>query len=372
MLQEKVLSRRLLLFTDFQVYYRCANSVCSEDVAMEAGSISTNIQRRANPFEWGATREAPSFLESFVQIMSLGAMKLKDKNWQLTFFPSYVALVAEFTQRTFTSKLDTLNGIAGVLSTLDDSKLAFLGGLPRVWLAEALLWQPEAGSIYSINPKSSRVGIPSWSWAGWSLSQPCVWPQYADENAMARTKDSMLIHLERSVYGQSWPRCYRISENGGLDDGDGPTSFVQPWLSTNARQHLKQSGILLSFPAQVRQFSIGEATEPAVLPEDALQSFYLLNSAGLEVGIVWTCARVAQSPHDHTFIALSQRETGLAIRDAVAIKHLREYEISDPASWYVRNVMLVEWDGDVALRVATGQIIKSAWGNREKRWVYLG
>jgi hypothetical protein len=53
-LQEKVLSKRLLLFTDFQVYFRCANSVCAEDIAMEAGALSNSIKRRQNPFAWGA------------------------------------------------------------------------------------------------------------------------------------------------------------------------------------------------------------------------------------------------------------------------------------------------------------------------------
>ncbi|KAN0108597.1 HET domain containing protein [Hyaloscypha variabilis] len=400
-LQEKVLSRRLLLFTDCQVYFRCANSVCAEDIPMEAGALSTNIKRRQNPFEWGAHRGLPGLLEPLLDFLSLHALKLTDKDWDLTFFPNYVALVGEFSRRAFTNKKDTLNAIAGVLSTLDNSDMAFPGGLPQVWLAEALLWQPEFNSGYSISPPSSRVGIPSWSWAAWSLSEGCVWTHYARSKGIAREGPTMTMHEMNAGTGLKDHHSYRIP--GG---SFGPRSkfskleLLNSPISTTARQQIKQSGTLLSFWSQVRRFKIGGATILQDVPDDALRAFYLLDQGDYRVGKIWTCARIARMPHDHKFIALSIRETGWAVRNAVAEKYLPGKEVErafpvhsetgDPVvghpriirsqeveknydRWTVTNVMLVEWEGDVAFRVAVGQVISTAWeSGRRERLVYLG
>jgi hypothetical protein len=384
-LQEKVLSRRLLLFTDLQVYYRCANSVCAEDIAMEAGSLSTDIRRRSNPFEWGAKRGTPGFYENLVDLLSLRTLKLKDDNWRLTFFPNYVALVAEFTQRTFTSKLDTLKAITGVLSTLDHSKRAFPGGLPRAWFADALLWQPGANSEYSVNSLSSSFGIPTWSWAAWSLSKPCVWPQYARDRGTVCGGPEMAMHME---IGGSGVKSYHIPYGGGQllrAEFDFASS-----VSSTVGQQLKQSGVLLSFCSQVRTFKIGEAI-PQLQPtsDDTLQSFYLLDLDNIKVGKVWTSARIARMPNDHQFVALSIRRTGVGLEHAVAEKYTRStvsltdsetgatYKwkgppTHDPKTWTVKNVMLVNWEGEVAFRVAVGEVISSAWGRGKTRLVYLG
>jgi hypothetical protein len=388
-LQEKVLSRRLLLFTDLQVYYRCANSVCAEDIAMEAGSLSTDIRRRSNPFEWGAKREMPGFAEHLVDLLSLRTLKLKDDSWHLTFFPNYVALVAEFTQRTFTSKLDTLKAITGVLSTLDHSKHAFPGGLPRAWFADALLWQPGANSKYSVNSLSSSFGIPTWSWAAWSLSKPCVWLRYARDSGTVCGGPRMAMHMESGGIGVE---SYHIPYGGWIvgqlvkEDFDFASS-----ASSTVRQQLKQSGVLLSFCSQVRTFKIGKAIpQLEATSDDTLQTFYLLDLDNLKVGKVWTSARIARMPNDHQFVALSIRKSGVGLEHAVDEKYQRStVSLTDPetgATWYKRegpptrnpstwnvvNVMLVKWESEVAFRAAVGEVISSAWGRGKTRLVYLG
>jgi hypothetical protein len=98
---------------------------------------------------------------------------------------------------------------------------------------------------------------------------------------------------------------------------------------------------------------------------------------------------------DHDFIYLSITKTGVALKDAVAARFRREvvrftdpetgvpsifrWESSpwvaprgNPSTWTVRNVMLVGWEGDVAFRIAVGQVIASAWCHGRPRLVYLG
>jgi hypothetical protein len=164
-------------------------------------------------------------------------------------------------------------------------------------------------------------------------------------------------------------------------------------LSTTARQQLKISGTLLSFQTPVCVFRIGKATDEKSVSHDALRAFYLLDNANQRVGKIWTCARVAHTPRDHNFIALSFRKTGAELKDAVAEKYIPKHtvstggyadsegnyypgtdqEMADPVhNWKVINVMLVEWKNDVAFRVAVGQVISTAWRSREQRLVYLG
>jgi len=156
------------------MYFRCANSIYAEDITMETGALPNTIKRRPNPFAWGAARlEAPSFWDKVGDTLTFKKWKLTDKTWKLNFLPNYVALISEFSQRTFTFSQDRLKAINGVLQTLDSSDRAFPGGLPRSWLAETLLWKPREGGNYAIDTRT--VGIPSWSWAAWSLSEGCVW-----------------------------------------------------------------------------------------------------------------------------------------------------------------------------------------------------
>jgi hypothetical protein len=162
---------------------------------MEAGALSKTIKRRQNPFAWGAAHvEAPAFLDKVGDFLTFENWKLTDKNWKLAFLPNYVALISEFTQRTFSFSQDRLKAIYGVLQTLDPSERAFPGGLPRAWLAETLLWNPRDDSTYSIDTKT--VGTPTWSWAAWSLSEGCVWSEYARPDAIAGGEPQTTIHVQ--------------------------------------------------------------------------------------------------------------------------------------------------------------------------------
>jgi len=415
-LQEKVLSKRLLLFTDFQVYFRCANSVCAEDVGMEAGALSTSIKRRQNPFAWGASVNTPSLLDRIGDAVTFETLKLTDKNWDLTFLPNYVALVAEFSQRTFTFQKDALKAILGVLQTLDTSDEAFLGGLPRAWLPEALLWQPKNESRYFLDKNST--GIPTWSWAAWSLNRGCVWSEYARPNAIARGEPPTTIYMEGSGgMIRSWDIVRMNKSTKAV-----PKSNANPnILSGAARLELKLCGTLLSFRTSANTLKIGMPIIASKLSDNRLQTYYLLDNENLRVGKIWTCGNVARMANPRDFIALSYRKTGLAIQRAVDEKYIPKEPVYErtatkqwddgngsgsatgffkaemktkdgngganggttepmvkkerdkPAyNWKVINVMLVEWKGDVAFRVAVGQVIDTAWETKVMRKVFLG
>lgn len=159
------------------------------------------------------------------------------------------------------------------------------------------------------------------------------------------------------------------------------------------------SGALLSFKTPVCLFKIGkvidkEAQEREELSNFSLQAFYLLDGINRRVGKIWTSARIARIPRGHDFIALSIRDEGVGLRNAVDDSYIPKRKVSPPTvidpksgisypvpereedvsprDWRVVNVMLVEWKDDVAFRVAIGQIISTAWATKGEEWVYLG
>jgi hypothetical protein len=355
------------------VYFRCANSVCAEDIAMETGALSKTIKRRQNPFAWAAAHvEEPALLDQVGDYLTFDKWKLTDKNWKLDFLPNYVAVISEFTQRTFSFSQDRLKAIHGVLRTLDPSERAFPGGLPRAWLAETLLWQPRDESDYFIDIKT--VGMPTWSWAAWSLSEGCVWSEYARPDAIAGGEPQTTIHVQE---GEDSVKSYCVWTSYKTLFGSKKTTPHS--LSQNARQLLKSTGTLLSFRTSVCVIRIGEPTSKQKISKDALQTYYLMDNNHHRVGKVWTCAHVARSPRKHNFIALSSRRTGIAISSAVDDVYIPKNTSGEdgprnkPASsWKVINVMLVDWKGDVAFRVAVGQIISAAWNEKTMRLIYLG
>jgi hypothetical protein len=55
-LQEKVLSKRMLIFTDCQVYFQCSNIVWYEDAAMETEGSQDKAKINWRPLRWAADR----------------------------------------------------------------------------------------------------------------------------------------------------------------------------------------------------------------------------------------------------------------------------------------------------------------------------
>ncbi len=133
--QERLLSPRLLIFTETQVYYEC-NQWChfQEDLHIHDGS---------------AILEVPD-----------GRYQLDLEHENL--FNTYALAVAEYTKRSLTNRGDKLRAFTGFLSNLAGPfRGTFLFGLPVNTFDVGLLWTPIGACT-----RGDR-NFPSWSWAGW-------------------------------------------------------------------------------------------------------------------------------------------------------------------------------------------------------------
>ncbi|KAH0551764.1 hypothetical protein GP486_007018 [Trichoglossum hirsutum] len=177
-LQEKLLSKRMLIFSGGYVSFHCRHGVLREDMpACHAGNGPARIP-------WLSLPE--NKLESMIKHAWDGTPALL----RSPFFSEYANILGQYTSRDMTDSRDALSAVLGLLNVLEkmtnsDRPLGYSGdpdaehetptgytlhGLPEKFLDLALLWQPPAAKGVHLT-KRPHDDLPSWSWAGWEVSK---------------------------------------------------------------------------------------------------------------------------------------------------------------------------------------------------------
>ncbi|KAF2843036.1 HET-domain-containing protein, partial [Patellaria atrata CBS 101060] len=156
-MQERILSRRCLFFSDFQVFFQCQKSIRHEI------DESSSIPR-----------------QTFHDLHSLDLISEPPHSW-IFGFEFYATLVESYTRRNLSYASDVLNAFEGLSSIMEQCcGSSFYYGLPESLFDIVVLWAP-CSSIHfdrrrmyrpSRANEDLRRGItvtefPSWSWAGW-------------------------------------------------------------------------------------------------------------------------------------------------------------------------------------------------------------
>ncbi|KAF2135129.1 uncharacterized protein K452DRAFT_293449 [Aplosporella prunicola CBS 121167] len=129
--QEFVLSRRALLFTDFQVIFCCSTSIKFE-------AITEKLDE-----------EVLATLESYKDTSNI---------WR-----AYRNCVSEYLRRELTNQNDILNAFSGVLGKLYSGVQNTFMGLPKPDFDTAILWYTEP--ITKDREFDGTYQLPSWTWA---------------------------------------------------------------------------------------------------------------------------------------------------------------------------------------------------------------
>ena len=138
--QEDLLSRRQLIFTDEQVWWRCPCATWCEQSQLET--------KDAIGFLLGGQKVELSLRERY--------SKLRPED--------YFDLVSKYAQRELSYPSDALNAFKGILSILTDySKEQFFWGFAASSFERQLYWVGKA-KLRSTLPKDC---FPTWSWVDW-------------------------------------------------------------------------------------------------------------------------------------------------------------------------------------------------------------
>jgi hypothetical protein len=138
--QEGVLSSRLLIFTDSQVFYQCNTALWCEDTVLETTDEEV---LELYGMEWGDPLER---------------LLLNDRSS----VHEYTRFVQQYALRQFTYPSDVARAMAGILELLSKfMHTDFFACLPERYFDYALLFSLRSRS-HIRNPD-----FPSWSWTGW-------------------------------------------------------------------------------------------------------------------------------------------------------------------------------------------------------------
>jgi len=242
--QEQILSRRSIIFIDGDVFWDCqrtlwcsdngpefdTTSPCSEPGQLMADDILPLWCIDGGPeFDTTSPRDGPG------QLMAndISSAVLPD-------FRMYSELVCLYSDRDLTYPQDTLLAFSGILTSFTRTfPGGFVGGLPRLFLDHALLWQPFDRKCKRRIPVRGRedygdlpsAHLPSWSWCGWQVT---VDPESLQTGVYLGSTRQTRNLVQWSVLSEDLQREEMLGEPASLEDYsrrflEGRSSLPEGW-----------------------------------------------------------------------------------------------------------------------------------------------
>ncbi|MCJ1315715.1 hypothetical protein MMC15_001035 [Xylographa vitiligo] len=388
--QERLLSRRLIVFTHGQIIWHCRKMICREDMTVEDSNVPyTRLQWLSLKPRYLGVDTGRDWIDGSVEITRHGATQLV----RSATFAEYVKAVEQYTHRQMSYQSDILNASAGLMHIFSLCfKCKILFGLPEGVLDTALLWQPT-------QQLTRRVEFPSWSWSGWvgqvtyekpfritrgvdgkfmSFAQEAcgeegirplvrwhVWDRLS-YRTVALNRNGLGFPIESAALPKEWENGpYSFDERGNGGSRPAPTVPTQfPKVSTldQCLFFWASSSTSFRFGKAVMQESDQRynATKPP-------RRYRLLDAESEVVG------NVLLDGADDRWLARGRYEF---IQMAEAQYSGLDSEVRDIEDCPLYLVMLVEWDEqrNVACRLGLGRVQKTAWmlGGPKLKLVCLG
>ena len=327
--QERVLSNRVLVFSENQVYWSCRSASHSEERALEPVEDIDRLhltypQKLATDhFPWESLQP-------------------------LEYRYLYDDLLTGYRQRRLTYETDMLNAFNGVtemLAAIQNDK--FLWGLPESQFSYAMTWDLIGYClrnyikvpIFESNGSRKTIPIPSWSWAGWSGKE-------STHHGVVIDGDHNLVRpvIQFSIVDSKY-QLVRIDERPD-DHGRALWQNTQPHqlqsLPPHSHSQIGQLHFWTSF-ANVRAIRswvlAGRRVNYMLFPSPDLQ---------LDPGATHDRAEIVHQD----FIVIAARGTGAKL-----------------------VLLAIEWSDGVAYRVGMAEVKEADWvqvKNREWRLITLG
>lgn len=151
-LQEKVFSKRLLIFTESQTFYHCGAATWFEDTVMEQKeNISGAIHMRENlrPYQKGNSGKPDVDYTAY------------DAHRQF-FGRNFWSLIKVYSKRQLSFESDSIRAFSGILKSVEPEFGPTIWGIPSHEFARGLTWAHTQHRM-----ELRREAFPSWSWVGW-------------------------------------------------------------------------------------------------------------------------------------------------------------------------------------------------------------
>lgn len=356
--QENILSRRCLIFTDHQMFFRCGRDARCEDIQAEGCAN----QLKSHPAKPVPPRGYLNYALNghFLEIASKGQT-----------FAEYSSLVSGYSPRSFTMCGDVLNAFTGIMAVLLPylpKPQGFFFGLPMHNFAQAILWYPTSRleRRKTANIEGTEIALPTWSWVGWVGSVG-----YDRSTIMLKQDrlDRVMVFWWRAYQGTLLPLGYHAwaFSNSAWDFSNG---MLAARARTMSPMQLVCWGYCCRISVSREETSIGEWMADR---NQALPCFALLDREGDPCGMLpaadrdWAERhRNNDKPRDAEFLLLSYASDSESDRseERKGFFHpkFNIYPEDGRSHWCFYNVMLLEYDlTGVAYRRGIGRVHMKAF-----------
>lgn len=320
------------------VYYHCRKAIRAENKATPYSQKDEDI-RQLSLF-----MADPIFSGDHVQYFrTLGAL--------------YAGIVTEFTRKKLSFPLDILDAFSGISSAMEKlCSWRMVAGIPEHILEYALLWS--TSQSVQRRPQNAGNSFPSWSWAGWHAE--------VDYEGIFRTEPNVEPYLAKM---ESLIQELEIHDQQG-------TRSIQSLVPANEKMKSRARKFR---PATTREW--GNTIIESRLPNTVLQfqalvipCTYLKITSKTILNPVISVARPNIAPIQRTIIEFllpgwpDLSESGTLVSTSLEISSTTQLQSCDliflsacqseesDSSTSFTNVILVQWTGEFAERVAMGSI----------------
>lgn len=344
--QENIFSRRLIVFTDYQMTFSCNKTLWREDKVIESDSLALGDHRPCSDIQ---------------HLQLAGPTQNLDSSRASWAFATYQAAIGEYILRKLTREIDILDAFSGVQSTLTPILGPFRWGLPSCCFEAALTWRSKDQF-----PISRREGFPSWSWAGWK--------DYKHRVDFSTNEKKGISGQFSYGYGSevTW---YQVNEDYLLD------------MISNEKPHQFSTSVLMSYHrSRTRsKYHVSQINLPSNLATPLSQYLvFWTNSAVFKVGRVmkrhFEDMTSAGFRHEHPEFEV-QNKWGNRIGTICLDPNWRERQPDEMEFIVVATdsqcnffAMLIQWKDGVASRVqmSSDPISQDRWVPSERKMIVLG
>ena len=195
--QERLLSKRCLIFTEGRVYFQCLSTGMSEDIFADREGAGWSLDLVNAPLQ-------------MLRELSRRAL------WV------YTNCVPLYTARKLTKREDILAAFNGICNLMEQTMQApFIFGLPSSHFDMALLWQPQS-ALERRAPKNDKeraeyngMQFPSWSWCGWT-GDALNSPMENKSEYKSSMVDGCLPNVQEWLMKHTWIHWYIRDGHGNL------------------------------------------------------------------------------------------------------------------------------------------------------------
>jgi hypothetical protein len=347
--QERLMSRRALIFTPDQVFWNCESVTWNEETVLEPEEPACDM--------------LPGVFECNDEWLDEGELKFSSQLWS--------TYIVQYSTRQLTDQSDAQSAFSGILRRMEyTNNELYHWGLPHTRFDQAISWL-HGSTRREQRCRLGEVTFPSWSWLGWTgfISAPIFHERLHEQTLQGKSRSELVF--------------YKLGAEGRVEEIKGPalisnTAQAQDRdLDKDPYQDLRQQWkgpTKVQEPVTIKAKGSRSLSKPLTSNDIATDTTTNRPFRDTSRIVFWTShARIA--PKEILKISsgelITPRSGKAKKKDSMidCIVVSRRCEFGKELA--VLNLLVVEWsktERNVANRIGVVRIMESDWVTVDREW----